>query len=66
MFKVYVELKYKIERSPFKTVEWESPKNPLLQNSNKETEKKCKKNTFWGFPGGAVVETLPANAGNMG
>ena len=21
---------------------------------------------FWGFPGGAVVENLPANAGDMG
>ena len=22
--------------------------------------------TYWGFPGGAVVENLPANAGDMG
>ena len=22
--------------------------------------------TFWGFPGGAVVENLPANAGDTG
>ena len=24
------------------------------------------KNTDWGFPGGAVVENLPANAGDTG
>ena len=24
------------------------------------------KGTLWGFPGGAVVENLPANAGDMG
>ena len=24
------------------------------------------KNTYWGFPGGAVVKSLPANAGNTG
>ena len=24
------------------------------------------KNHFWGFPGGAVVENPPANAGDMG
>ena len=24
------------------------------------------KNKIWGFPGGAVVENLPANAGDMG
>ena len=24
------------------------------------------KNVFWGFPGGAVVGNLPANAGDMG
>ena len=24
------------------------------------------KSSFWGFPGGAVVESLPANAGDMG
>ena len=24
------------------------------------------KNFFWGFPGGAVVENLPANAGDTG
>ena len=24
------------------------------------------KDSVWGFPGGAVVENLPANAGDMG
>ena len=30
------------------------------------TEEWIKKMWSWGFPGGAVVENLPANAGDMG
>ena len=26
----------------------------------------CKNVQYWGFPGGAVVESLPDNAGDMG
>ena len=28
--------------------------------------KPCQKSNLWGFPGGAVVENLPANAGDTG
>ena len=32
----------------------------------KSNEKMCQKQVTWGFPGDAVVESLPANAGDMG
>ena len=29
-------------------------------------DRESSKSQFWGFPGGAVVENLPANAGDTG
>ena len=37
---------------------WKQPKCP-------STNERIKK-MWWGFPGGAVVESLPANAGDTG
>ena len=38
---------------------------PIISNS-KWITKHTIKNLFWGFPGGAVVGSLPANAGDTG
>ena len=38
----------------------------LLLNPGHMESLKTFKKTLWGFPGGAVVESLPANAGDMG
>ena len=38
----------------------------LTINGHERTSRKCYKTGLWGFPGGAVVENLPANAGDTG
>ena len=38
----------------------------IANNSNSKRMVKVTKETSWGFPGGAVVESLPANAGDTG
>ena len=38
----------------------------LVIHPAKPTPNVALKTLLWGFPGGAVIETLPANAGDMG
>ena len=52
---------------PLRKGSWEKPKEEVITNDEieevyNENFKKCAK----GFPGGAVVESLPANAGDTG
>ena len=44
------------------------PKNQHIKQKQycNKFNKDFKKGSHWGFPGGAVVENLPANAGNTG
>ena len=37
-----------------------------LESIKKNHDSKIEKYSVWGFPGGAVVESLPANAGDTG
>ena len=38
----------------------------LLATAKTGKQPKCPSRDGWGFPGGAVVENLPANAGDTG
>ena len=40
--------------------------NKSYRQLEKQDIKRRYKNTLWGFPGGAVVKNLPANAGDTG
>ena len=44
----------------------EDVKESSSQRSGRASENKLKVRCFLGFPGGAVVESLPANAGDTG
>ena len=50
-------------------IRWITNENLLYKKINNikfKNSKKKKKGSSWGFPGGAVVKNLPANAGDMG
>ena len=44
----------------------ERKKEREMREKEKEREKEVLKNNLRGFPGGAVVKNLPANAGDTG
>ena len=49
-----------------KKLQIELPYDPAIPVLGMYPEKTIIQKESWGFPGGAVVESLPANAGNMG
>ena len=49
-----------------KELKTELPYNPAIPLLGIYPEKSIIQKESWGFPGGTVVENLPANAGDMG
>ena len=45
---------------------YDKPKAIIILNSEKRKAFPLRSRQGWGFPGGAVVENLPANAGDTG
>ena len=55
-----------LERYNFPRLNQEELENINRPFTTKEIETVIKNLPTWGFPGGAVVDNLPANAGDMG